>query len=61
MKVKKKWRHLDDPMIVGYWRGRSGEPPERDDEDYMHGYNNGAVDAMRERGELDWLKRVDDK
>lgn len=50
--MKKKFADSDDPVIVGYWHGNRGVPPTSGDDDYMHGYNNGAIDAMRKRGEL---------
>lgn len=52
-KIKKQWRSLDEPVVVGYWHGKGGiDPQSPNDDEYMHGYNNGAVDAARERGEL---------
>lgn len=52
MKKKKKFAGSDDPVIIGYWDGRRGTAFRSDDEEYMHGWYNGAVDAMRDRGEL---------
>jgi hypothetical protein len=48
----------DDPAVVGFYDGLDGVPPRGDGPNYMHGYNNGAVDAMRMRGELDHVKIV---
>lgn len=57
MKKKKKLQNpvSDDPIVIGYCDGKRGSPPACKDDDYMHGYHNGEIDAARLRGELDYV------